>query len=92
MPPGVRCCKRHLDRGNLFRDTHLIDITATHKEAIVTPGDVANLLQELRATIAKYKAPLNFDVDSRLNNKDYYNLTGKFFCHTQILHFHRVCT
>ncbi len=76
MPPGVRCCKRHLDRDDLFRDTSLIDITATHKESVVTPGDVSNLLQELRATIAKYKAPLNFDEGSRLKDKDYYNLTG----------------
>ena len=76
MPPGVRCCKRHLD-GDVFRDTHLIDITAAHKEALVKPGDVANLLQELRSTIAKNKAPLSFDEDSPLKDKDYYNFTGR---------------
>ncbi len=75
MPPGVRCCRWHLE-GEYLRDTHLIDITATHKETLVKPSDVANLLQGLRATIARRKAPLSFEDDSTLNDKDYYNLTG----------------
>ena len=88
-PPGVKCCKRHLEEG-LFKDTNHVLDKRIQKESFVKPSDIDNLLEELRSALRKCRSGLDFDDPDSLSDRDYYNLTGKLRESTCMYHSNKL--